>query len=98
MTTTTTNRSSGAEVLGRYTTPAGARTLYARRKGSVTYITDEPATPRSARVYLVDAVPDTDGVDAVAALAQDYLSEAERLCSIPMAHTVLDAAAFAVAA
>ena len=97
MTATTTNRSGRAEVLGRYTTPAGARTRYARRKGSVTYITDEPATPRSAR-YLVDAVPETDGVDAVAALAQDYLSEAERLCSIPMAHTVLDAAALAVAA
>jgi hypothetical protein len=98
MSTATINHSGAAEVLGRYTTPAGARTLYARRKGSWTSITDEPATPRAGRVYPVDEVPDTDGATAVEALAQDYLSEAERLCSIPMAHTIVDASVLAVAA
>jgi hypothetical protein len=98
MTTASINRSGAGEVLGRYSTPAGTRTLYARRKGSWTYITDEPATPRFGRVYLVEEIPDADGVGAVAAVAQDYLSEAARLCSIPMAHTIMHASALAVAA
>jgi len=98
MTTATTSRPGGIEVLGRYTTPAGVRILYARRKGTWTHITDEPATPRSGRVYFVEEIPDTDGRGAVSALAGDYLREAAHLDSIPMAHTVIDAPALAVAA
>lgn len=76
-------------ILGRYTTPQGVRTLYARHKDGATLITDEPAAGHG-KFYLVDTIPDADGTLAIDALAELYLEEARQLCAPPMAHTVLD--------
>jgi hypothetical protein len=78
--------------LGSYWTSDGTRTLYARRNGSSTYITDEPSNIGTDRTYLVDEIPDNEGQSAVEALVTDYLAQARRTRSIPMAHTIIDMA------
>jgi hypothetical protein len=78
--------------LGSYWTSNGTRTLYARRNGSSTYITDAPSNNGTDRTYLVDEIPDLDGQGAVEALIADYLSQARQTRSIPMAHTIVDTA------
>ncbi len=91
-------------VLGRYTTPeSGARTIYGhydaraehaapsgQRRLGATRITDESASIKGD-IYLIEVCPDGDGADAIEALVSDYLETAHRTCSIPMAHTILDA-------
>ena len=89
MSTTNTKRSR-TEVLGRYPTADGERILYARRKQGVTYVTDEPASPRtSGAVYLVDQIPAGDGDGAVGAVAADYLEQARVTGRVPMERTLL---------
>ncbi len=79
------------EVLGRYSTPAGARILYARRKGEVIYVTDEPATPtRQGVYYRVEQLPIREGDTALEALVVDYLEQAHTTGSVPMASTLLN--------
>ena len=71
--------------MGRYSTTAGERILYARRKQGVSYLTDEPASPRTrGAVYLVDQIPDGDGHGAIGALAADYLQQARATGTPPM--------------
>jgi hypothetical protein len=79
-------------VLGRYTTPEGARTLYGRYEATnrQTRITDESAAIKGD-IYLVELCPDGDGADAIDAVVSDYLQTAHRTGQIPMAHTILDA-------
>ena len=95
--TTTAPRSNE---LGRYTTQQGGRKLCARIKDGQTFLTDEPTSGRG-RIYPVDVVPFSDGLDgldAVQAIVDLYLEDARSSCSIPMAHTILDADLIEVAA
>jgi len=92
--TTTAPRSNE---LGRYTTQQGGRKLCARIKDGQTFLTDEPTSGRG-RIYPVDVVPFSDGLDAVHAIVDLYLEDARSSCSIPMAHTILDADLIEVAA
>jgi hypothetical protein len=89
---------STTRVLGRYTTPAGARTIYGRYEATdrQTRITDESAAIKGD-IFLVEVCPDSDGADAIEALVCDYLETAHRTKQIPMAHTILDAVLGAVA-
>jgi hypothetical protein len=86
-----------SNVLGRYTAPQGGRKLCARVKDGQTFLTDEPTSGRG-RIYPVDVVPFSDGLDALEALVNVYLEDACSSCSIPMAHTILDADLIEVAA
>ena len=86
-----------SNVLGRYITPQGGRKLCARIKDGQTFLTDEPTSGRG-RIYPVDVVPFSDGLDAVHAIVNLYLEDARSSCSIPMAHTILDADLVEVAA
>jgi hypothetical protein len=90
---TPTATAPGSNVLGRYTTPQGGRKLCARVKDGQTFLTDEPVSGRGP-IYPIDVVPFSDGLDgldAVQAIVDLYLKDARSSCSIPMAHTILDA-------
>lgn len=70
--------------LARYAVPAGERVLYGQRVDGVVRVTDVPACGRG-RAYLVERELEHDGYDAVKALVDDYLQQAELLEDVPMA-------------
>jgi hypothetical protein len=81
----TTTKRPRTNVLGRYSTPAGERTLYARRKQGITYVTDEPASRKThGALYAVEQIPVSDGDAALDALAADYLEQARVTGQVPM--------------
>lgn len=76
--------------LGRYTLRAGdTRLLLGQRVDGVVRVTDVPLAP-GGRAYLVERELERDGHAALLALVADYLAEAERHASIPMAANVLE--------
>ncbi len=76
--------------LGRYTLPAGdTRLILGQRVNRIVRITDVPLAP-GGRAYLIERELERDGHAALLALVADYLQEAERHASIPMAATVLE--------
>lgn len=76
--------------LGRYTLPAGdTRLVIGQRVAGVVRVTDVPLT-HGGRGYLVERQLERDGHAALQALVADYLAEAERHASIPMAANALE--------
>jgi hypothetical protein len=76
--------------LGRYTLPGGqTRLVLGQRVDGVVRITDVPLAP-GGRAYLVERELEQDGHAALLALVADYLAEAQRHASIPMAANVLE--------
>ncbi len=60
-----------------------------QRIDGVVRVSDVPLTP-GGRAYLVERQLEKDGHAALVALVTDYLLEAERHASIPMADNVLE--------
>ncbi len=95
MTTNTTNRASSPTVgerreLGRYSTPTdGQRLLVGQRVNRVVRLVDVPASGHG-RAYLVERELEQDGYAALQALIADYLQQAKKLGSIPLASSPLD--------
>jgi hypothetical protein len=56
------------------------------------------ASSGHGRIYPVDLVPGSDGLEAVEAIVELYLEDARSSCSVPMAHAILDADLVEVAA
>ena len=76
--------------LGRYTLPGGqTRLVVGQRVDGVVRVSDTPDTG-SGRAYLVERELERDGHAALLSLVADYVSEAERHASIPMADNVLE--------
>jgi hypothetical protein len=69
--------------LGRYTIPAGERTINGQRVDGHVRVTDVPATGRS-REYLIETGLEQDGNAALRALVSDYIDQANLHGSIPM--------------
>jgi hypothetical protein len=87
--TVTETRRNGNSVgerveIARYGVPTGERILYGQRVDGVVRVTDVPACGHG-RAYLVERELEQDGYGALKALVADYLAEAERLGSAPMA-------------
>jgi hypothetical protein len=92
MTTTTQKRPSVGRrtELGRYTLPDGqTRLVVGQRVDGVVRVSDIPQTGRG-RAYLVERELERDGHGALLSLVEDYLTEAKRHASIPMADNVLE--------
>lgn len=93
-TTTTSWRSAGRTgvrvELARYTTPVGERVVYGQRVNGVVRVTDVPALP-GGRAYLVERGLEQDGNSALNALVADYVTQASRLGTTPMAVSPLQA-------
>jgi hypothetical protein len=75
--------------LGRYRTDAGVeRVLYGQRVATVVRVTDVPVD-HPGRAYLVERGLEQDGYEALLALVEDYLDQANQLGIPPMSTTVL---------
>ncbi len=76
--------------LGRYSTPTdGQRLLVGHRVDGVVRLVDVPASGRG-RAYLIERELEQDGYAALQALIVDYLEQAAKLGSIPLASAPLE--------
>ncbi len=74
--------------LGRYSVSGEPRILYSQQVDGVIRLTDRPVKGHG-RSYLVERELEQDDHSALTALVADYLEQAQRLESIPMASSVI---------
>ncbi len=69
--------------LARYAVGCDERIVYGQRVDGVVRVTDVPAAG-TGRAYLIERGLERDGYDAVKALVEDYVAQADALSAIPM--------------
>ncbi len=74
--------------LGRYSISSGERVIYGQRINGGVRITDRPAAG-DGRSYLVERELEQDGYSALKALVADYIEQAHKLDTIPMASSIV---------